>query len=43
MIAPRGRARKAKRHFQWKAADDVLHVVIGAALVVIGLTGRHTR
>jgi len=25
--------------FQWKPADDVLHIVIGAALVFIGLIG----
>jgi hypothetical protein len=30
-------------HFQWKAADDVLHVVLGAALVAIGLSGRPPR
>ena len=29
-----------ERHFQWKTGDDVLHVVIGAALVLIGMTGR---
>lgn len=27
-------------HFQWKTADDYLHAVIGAALVLIGLFGR---
>lgn len=27
-------------YFQWKTADDVLHVVIGAALVAVGLSGR---
>lgn len=27
-------------HFQWKTADDVLHVVIGAALIAVGLSGR---
>ena len=26
-----------KSHFRWKRADDILHVVIGAALVAIGL------
>ena len=26
-----------KALFKWKPADDVLHVVIGAALVVIGI------
>ncbi len=26
-----------ERFFQWKAADDVLHIVIGAGLVLIGL------
>jgi len=30
--------------FQWKTADDVLHIVIGAALVFIGLIGvKKTR
>ena len=28
-----------KRHFRWKRADDLLHVVIGAALVAIGIAG----
>ena len=28
-----------KRHFRWKPADDVLHVVIGVAVVVIGIVG----
>jgi hypothetical protein len=28
-----------KRHFRWKPADDILHVVVGAALVVIGIAG----
>jgi hypothetical protein len=28
-----------KAQFKWKPADDVLHVVIGAALVVIGIIG----
>ena len=27
-------------YFQWKTADDVLHVVIGAALVAVGVSGR---
>lgn len=27
-------------YFQWKTADDVLHVVIGAALIAVGLSGR---
>jgi uncharacterized membrane protein len=27
-------------HFQWKTADDYLHAVIGAALVLIGLLGK---
>jgi hypothetical protein len=26
-----------KAYFQWKATDDVLHVVIGLALVAVGL------
>jgi hypothetical protein len=29
--------------FAWKPADDVLHVVIGAGLVVIGLLGTGRR
>ena len=28
-----------KRQFRWKPADDILHVVVGAALVVIGIAG----
>jgi hypothetical protein len=28
-----------KQHFRWRPADDVLHVVVGAALVVIGIVG----
>jgi hypothetical protein len=27
-------------HFRWKTGDDVLHVVIGLGLVVVGLSGR---
>lgn len=27
-------------HFQWKTGDDVLHIIIGAALVLIGLFGN---
>src|SRR5262249_50678834 len=29
-----------KRLFKWTRVDDILHVVIGAALVVIGLSAR---
>lgn len=29
-----------QEYFRWKTADDVLHVVIGAALVAVGLMGR---
>ena len=29
-----------KRWFQWKTADDVLHVAIGSGLVVAGICGR---
>ncbi|MBI2191381.1 MAG: hypothetical protein HYU36_05300 [Planctomycetes bacterium] len=33
-----------EQYFMWKTADDVLHVLIGAALVAIGLLGtRVTR
>lgn len=28
------------QHFQWHTGDDVLHLVVGAALVIIGLSGR---
>lgn len=28
-----------KAQFRWKRADDVLHVVIGAALVIVGIFG----
>jgi len=26
-------------HFRWRTGDDILHVIIGAALVLIGITG----
>ncbi len=29
-----------KQHFKWTRADDFLHIVIGIALVVIGVFGR---
>ena len=29
-----------KRWFRWRAADDALHVVIGGALIVAGLSAR---
>jgi len=28
-----------ERHFKWKRADDVLHIVIGAGLVLVGVFG----
>ena len=28
-----------EKHFRWKQADDVLHIVIGLALFLIGLLG----
>jgi len=28
-----------KQQFRWRPADDVLHVVVGAALVAIGILG----
>lgn len=28
-----------EKHFRWKRADDILHIAIGAGLVVIGLFG----
>jgi hypothetical protein len=30
-------------YFQWKAADDILHVVIGAFLVLVGVYGLLTN
>jgi hypothetical protein len=27
--------------FHWRTGDDILHIVIGAALVLIGLSGRN--
>ena len=29
-----------EKYFQWTAADEILHVVIGTALVVVGIYGR---
>ena len=29
-----------EKHFRWKRADDVLHIVIGAGLVLAGLFGN---
>jgi hypothetical protein len=29
-----------EEYFQWKTADDILHIVIGSALIGIGLFGR---
>jgi len=28
-----------EKYFKWKRSDDVLHIVIGAALVLVGLFG----
>lgn len=28
-----------EKHFRWTRADDVLHIVIGAALVIMGVFG----
>lgn len=28
-----------KKHFRWKPADDALHIVVGLALVAIGIFG----
>ena len=28
-----------EKHFRWKRSDDILHIVIGAALVIIGIFG----
>ena len=32
-----------EQYFQWKTADDMLHILIGGALVVIGLFWRNER
>jgi hypothetical protein len=32
-----------EEYFQWKLADDILHIIIGAALVLIGLSGRKSQ
>lgn len=29
-----------EKYFRWKSADDVLHIVIGAALVLVGVFGN---
>jgi hypothetical protein len=29
-----------KQHFKWTRVDDILHVVVGIALVVIGVFGK---
>ena len=29
-----------ERHFQWKTGDDVLHIVIGAGLVLVGIMSQ---
>lgn len=30
-------------YFQWKTADDFLHIIIGGALVLIGIFGKSKR
>ena len=32
-----------ERLFQWKTGDDVLHIIIGTALVLIGLLAKKRR
>jgi hypothetical protein len=32
-----------ERLFQWKTGDDVLHIIIGAALVLIGLLAKNRQ
>jgi hypothetical protein len=32
-----------KEYFRWTRADDVLHIIIGAALVAVGLYGFITK
>lgn len=32
-----------ENYFQWRTADDILHIVIGAVLVLIGLTGANQK
>lgn len=29
-----------EQYFQWKTADDILHIIIGGTLVLIGLFGK---
>lgn len=30
-------------YFEWKTADDILHIIIGAVLVLIGLFGKSEK
>ncbi|HMS42057.1 MAG TPA: hypothetical protein PKE69_17630 [Pyrinomonadaceae bacterium] len=30
-----------EQHFQWKTADDYLHIIIGGALVLIGILSKN--
>jgi hypothetical protein len=30
-------------YFQWKTADDILHIIIGGALVLIGILGGERK
>jgi hypothetical protein len=32
-----------EEHFRWRAGDDYLHAIIGAALVLIGLFGKRIK
>lgn len=32
-----------EQYFQWKTADDILHIFIGGALVAIGLVGKNRK
>lgn len=29
-----------EKYFQWTTTDDILHIIIGAALIIVGLWGR---
>lgn len=32
-----------ERYFQWKLTDDILHIIIGAGLILVGLYGWKDR
>lgn len=32
-----------EKYFLWTSTDDILHIIIGAALIIVGLYGRTSR